>query len=209
MYYSRNSPSPRYTELLHKYNILHAEGDTVNKIAAEKTFDGRSLKPHVSELLSIIRGSEAKSVLDYGCGKANGHDKFEMTMPNGGILRGLKEIWGVSEIGLYDPGYAPHNTLPTKTYDGAICTDVLEHCPEEDIDWILSEIFGFADKFVFCTIALYPASKTFSDGVNVHITLKNIGWWLDKFEFISKKFNNKKYFIVGMRTPQNMLFIQS
>lgn len=61
-------------------------------------------------------------------------------MPDGRKINGLKDIWRVDSITLYDPGYEPYSTLPVGDFDGVICTDVLEHCPEEDIPWIFKRI---------------------------------------------------------------------
>jgi hypothetical protein len=178
--YSRANPSPRYLELLQTYRELHRHGDELNDLAPDQTFDGRSLSPHVHLIRMAVQQHGLRSLLDYGCGKAKVHIEGHMTLPDGRKLRGLREIWGVDGIRLFDPGYAPYSELPTGTYDGVICTDVLEHCPEEDIDWIMGELFGFAEKFLFCTIACYPAKKNLPSGENAHITLKNPGWWIDR-----------------------------
>ena len=58
-----------------------------------------------------------------------------------------------------------------------ISTDVLEHCPEDDLAWIVDEIFGFADRFVFANVACYPASKRLPTGENAHCTIKPRDWW--------------------------------
>ena len=45
-------------------------------------------------------------------------------------------------ITCYDPGYEPHSRLPQGKFDGVLCTDVLEHCPQDDLEWIVGELFG-------------------------------------------------------------------
>ncbi|MCA9100776.1 MAG: class I SAM-dependent methyltransferase, partial [Planctomycetales bacterium] len=74
-------------------------------------------------------------------------------------------------------GYAPFRQLPVGRFDGVICTDVLEHCPEDDVPWILGEIFAFARKLVFCNVACYPAQKRLPNGENAHCTVKSRTWW--------------------------------
>ena len=187
MAYSRANPSPRYVKLLQAYVDLHQHGDALNHVAPEQTFDGRSLSPHVHLIRMAVQQYGLRSLLDYGCGKAKVHTEGHMTLPDGRKLRGLREIWGVDGIRLFDPGYAPYSEAPTGTYDGVICTDVLEHCPEEDIDWIIGELFRFAEKFLFCTIACYPAEKNLPSGENAHITLKNSGWWIDRITAAAAK----------------------
>lgn len=193
MKYTRTKPSPRYLELLRVYKDLHQQGDQLNDIPAEMTFDGCSLKDHINTVRGAVEIFGLRTILDYGCGKAVGYQKARMTLPDGRKLRGLKEIWDVDDIRLFDPGYAPHSAVPTGTYDGVLCTDVLEHCPEEDIGWIIDELFGFAEKFLFCTIACYPARKKLPNGENAHITLKNAGWWIDRIEAAAVKRPQVKY----------------
>ncbi|MDZ7826030.1 MAG: hypothetical protein U5R48_08495 [Gammaproteobacteria bacterium] len=58
-----------------------------------------------------------------------------------------------------------------------ISTDVLEHIPEEDIGWVLDDLFGHAGKFVYVVAACYPAKKIMPDGTNAHCTLQSPTWW--------------------------------
>ncbi len=86
----------------------------------------------------------------------------------------------------YDPGYAPHSARPPGRFDGVISTDVLEHCPEEDLAWILEEIFGYATRFVYLNVACYPARKTLPNGENAHATVRPPDWWRDKVAAASR-----------------------
>ena len=56
------------------------------------------------------------------------------------------------------------------TYDGVISTDVLEHIPEEDIPWVLDDLFAQAKTFIYAVAACYPAKKIMPDGTNAHCT---------------------------------------
>ena len=61
------------------------------------------------------------------------------------------------------------------------CMKVLEHCPEEDVDWILEEMFSYATRFVYATIACYPAQKHLPNGENAHCTIQPVEWWEARF----------------------------
>ena len=50
----------------------------------------------------------------------------------------LRSYFGIHQLCLYDPAFPGHWTLPPGEFDVVVCTDVLEHCPEEDLDWILA-----------------------------------------------------------------------
>jgi hypothetical protein len=58
---------------------------------------------------------------------------------------------------------------------------VLEHCPEQDIDWIVGEMFGYANSMLFCTISCQPAVKSLPTGENAHITVREPVWWQQVF----------------------------
>ena len=199
--YSRSDPSPRYRALVDLNRQMHEDGDARHGIPAADTFDGRSLKPHVAIIKGLVDRLGAKTLLDYGAGKGEGYSKAAVRLPDGRVLNGLKEIWGLDRVTLYDPGYAPHARLPEGSFDAVISTDVLEHCPEEDIPWIIDEIFGYARRFVFVTIALYPAAKSLPTGENAHITLKSVGWWTDRLEAALARHPGRRYF--ASVAPQN------
>ena len=55
----------------------------------------------------------------------------------------------------------------------------MEHITKEDLDWVVDEILGFANKFVYLNIACYPATKILPNGENAHVTQESPGWWLD------------------------------
>ena len=78
---------------------------------------------------------------------------------------------------LYDPAYKEHNTLPDRTFDGVISTDVLEHIPEEVIPKTLYQIFERAKKFVYLAICTRLANAILPNGENAHCTVKEPDWW--------------------------------
>ena len=109
-------------------------------------------------------------MLDYGCGKAiqylkeNAHNEY---------FRGIMPS-------LYDPGVAKYSELPKGKFDGVICTDVLEHIEEDDLDVVIKGIFKKAKKFVYLGICNTPADSFLPDGRNSHVTLRSFNWWVDK-----------------------------
>lgn len=192
--YSRLNPSPRYRELLSLYSELHDEGDQANALPSEETFNGYSLRPHVGTIAQIVANYDIHTILDYGCGKAQGYDNWAGTR-DGKPAKGLKEIWAVDEIALYDPGYAPYRKLPTESFDLVISTDVLEHCPKEDMPWIVDEMFSLSKTCVFCTVAIYLAKKKLPTGENAHITIEPPEWWKGVFDAAAAHHGNRQYFL--------------
>lgn len=175
--HSRQNPSFRYQELIQQYQEMHIHGDRKTGAAPEKTYFGRSLLKHVDKIAWLIQMFESKSVLDYGCGKATVYLEYPML-----------EKWNIQNIQFYDPGVFHYSSLPPGSYDGVICIDVLEHCPEEDLDWILEELFSKANHFVYASIACYPATKSLPNGENAHCTVESESWWSEKIHAVHDRY---------------------
>lgn len=180
--YSRSNPSPRYQAMLALYREMHEQGDKRYGIPPAEMFSGLSIHPHVGAITYLLQQYRCESMIDYGCGKAEGYTEPLIPLPDGRQAKGLREYWQPVKIALYDPGVPGFDKIPSAPADAVISTDVLEHIPEEDIPWILDEIFSLAKRIVFLTIACYPARKMLPTGENAHITLRSPGWWLDRID---------------------------
>jgi len=189
MQYSRENPSARYRELVRMYQDMHVHGERFMGVAPQHTFDGRSLRKEVVRIKRLIEQTGALTILDYGSGKGGEYEPRRVVVPGEeGAWDGVIDYWGVDEVTCYDPGYAPFNKLPSGTFDGVVCTDVLEHCPEEDIvSWIVPEIFSYAERFVYLAVACYPANKRLPNGENAHCTIQPVEWWRDVIQRAAAK----------------------
>lgn len=159
---------------------MHLEGDPANGIPADKLFDGRALTPHIETLRQLLRRAGCHSLLDYGCGKAKAHETTRAEHPDGTVSQGLQSVWALERVAYYDPAVREYAALPEGRFDAVISTAVLEYVPEEDIDWVLAEIVGYAQRLVFLSIACYPSHLTLPSGENYHVTLRSPGWWADR-----------------------------
>ena len=175
--HSRDNPSPRYRELLSLYERMHREGNTGQTKSPDETYAGGSLRPHLAVIRALARRTAAKSMLDYGSGKGMLYKQRDLTLPNGETVPSVADYLGVEKIVCFDPGVPEYSSFPLEKFDGVVSTDVLEHCPEEDIPWIVDEMFSAAKKFVFANVANYPAAKTLPNGENAHCTQRSPAWW--------------------------------
>jgi 2-polyprenyl-3-methyl-5-hydroxy-6-metoxy-1,4-benzoquinol methylase len=175
--YSRSNPSPRYRELTALYAQMHVGGLPDQNIKAKDLFAGSSIIPQLPKIKLLVEKLGAKTLLDYGCGKGLQYRAQNIKLRSGEIIATVQGYLGVDAIACYDPGVTEFQTFPAAQFDGVISTDVLEHCPEPDLPWILGEMFGAARKFVFANIAAYPAAKTLPNGENAHCTVRPQEWW--------------------------------
>lgn len=132
---------------------------------------GEKVVEHVWDIQDLCYRYKAKKLLDYGCGKAYAYKH-----------RKIHWLWGAN-VHLYDIGIEAYRNLPPaqEEIDGVISIDVLEHIPEGEIDDVLSYWYSLNPSFVYASVAQYPANAKLSDGSNAHVTLKESGWWEDKF----------------------------
>ena len=191
--YNRENPSQDYKELVTQYQILHTKG--LKDRPGNAFFNGISLAVHIERLTKLMLLEGVKSLLDYGCGKALLYDDMKYKeMPideNGQVLsKPLSKLWQLDYFSLYDPAYEKYSKLPKGKYDAVICTDVIEHIDEKDVDWILDEIFSYGRKFVFVTIACYKALKKFEDGRNLHVNVKQPSYWKEKLLKLHNKYSH-------------------
>ena len=135
--------------------------------ANQKAFAGFSIKNYVDDIAKLVYATGAQSLLDYGSGKGYQY-----------LAKRVHEQWGGILPTCYDVGVRQLSDRPVGTFDGVICTDVMEHIDEPDVDRILADIFSFAEKFVFLCISCRPAKKKMlPDGRNVHLTVRSPEWW--------------------------------
>ena len=183
---SRHNPSDDYVNLVKMYEEKHDQG--------EGMFNGRSLLKFVDLIKLYLENNNCKSVLDYGCGKAVLYtDKFSEVTDE--IDCPLPEYWGLDECELFDPGYEKYGKLPIHRKDAVICTDVLEHVAEEDLGWVVEEIFSYAKKIVFLNVACFKALKVLPDGRNAHISVFSPNDWLQMLAEKSRQFKHLKIYL--------------
>lgn len=184
----KNKFSEQYYNLIKEYKYVHENGISKKNffIPNIHTFSGHSLKPWVKHIKNIVSISKSKTILDYGCGKAKYYFN-ELEIENK-KYKNLHDYWSISEVKLFDPGVERFSDYPNKKYDGVVCTDVLEHVLMDDLDDVVRDIFSFAKKFVFFVISTELDSKFFTNGQNVHVTVKNDSWWKSFFKKIKNDY---------------------
>jgi len=163
--------------------------DQYKQIHKEKKY-GVSGDGHVPWLKKLIP-SDADSILDYGAGQSN-------------TAYLLKKETGIEDVVAYDPAVEGRDIKPERDFDVVVCTDVMEHVPEEEIDGVLTDIWGYAPVAVFA-IALKPAAATLPNGENAHCTVKPKEWWESRLKQVWREVEyipSKKYFWAWFKVSQ-------
>lgn len=199
--HTREKPSAKYQELLSYYRNMHSQGYTrvVNGesvyTSAADAFPGNELPNYVRPVRALIRGTGARTILDYGAGKG-----MQYTWPvdvDGAHFHSVQQYWGVDRIEMYEPALPGRDRLPSQPLDAVVCTDVLEHIPESDIPWIVDEMFSFARRFVFASVACYPAMARLPSGENAHCTVRSPAWWEGLLKMTAARHPGVQYLVVA------------
>jgi hypothetical protein len=183
--FTKDRPSRRYGELLKQYGLLFAAKDSSANHSAKALVEKRSIGLHEVEISQMIAEAGAKSVLDFGAGTGASYQPFAVgpEKAKGWSLA----AWPGTRITCYDPVNVEFSTAPKGKFDGVISVDALQHIPEEDIGWVLDEMFGAAKSFVFAAGSSVPAQQRLPDGRAVPCTVQPLEWWKGQFELASKR----------------------
>jgi len=130
---------------------------------------GNALSVQAHFIQKMIEETESKTLLDFGCGKA---DYENNKIHNRWFHNILPER--------YDFAIPKWSKMPKGTFDGVFSVDVMEHIPEEEVDDVLKTHFEKANKFVFLGISTQLANQILPNGENAHCTVEDQDWWTSK-----------------------------
>jgi len=115
--------------------------------------------------------SESNSLLDYGAGYGEFKKQMDDEYPNAKF-----------NIHEYEPGIVGKDEDPP-VCDATVSFDVLEHVEPNKIDDVLQHIYNKTNKWAYLVICCIPARKTFPDGQNLHLLVREPEWWLEKLKY--------------------------
>lgn len=194
-------PAPRHKTMIgvNKPELISKEYISLNrKLHQDVPTFGMGGAKHTEAIINLSKELKTTSILDYGCGK--GMLARELPFP----------IWE------YDPA-VPEKSAPPKPADIVVCTDVLEHIEPDKLKFVLDDIRFCMKKVGYFVISTRKALKTYANGQNTHLLVKDKAWWekqLSKFfqigTVIHKERESELHIVVGPKpviTP-DMLTIE-
>ena len=121
---------------------------------------GTTADQYADQVWGIARQLQAKTILDYGCGKQ-------------ALKKHIPHIKG------YDPCIPGLDGRPEPA-DLVTCIDVLEHVEPDQIDSVLDDLKALTKHCIFLVVCKVAAMKILEDGRNAHLIQEPLVWWLPK-----------------------------
>lgn len=130
-------------------------------------------------LQQLLEREGTRTILHWGFGTAGEIPPF---------LANMCEQAGV-RVETCDPADPAHGTPPSAEFDGVVCAGGLDHLPDEDVPWVIDEMFRRARTFVYTAVHDDPPARTLADGSELVGRARGREWW------------NELYGAAGIRYP--------
>ncbi len=165
--FSAVRPSGQYTALLKRLRAARDHGERPQGPA--RVLPGSEVK----DVRDLVARTDARTILDYGVGK--GDEGY--AAPGGSVTQ-----YGAQTVTRYEPAFPPLADSPSERFDGVGCTEVLEYLPDEDVPWVIEDLFTHARRFVYATVTDASQTKVLPGGTQLRSRPRGRSWWYAYFE---------------------------
>lgn len=154
-----------------------------------KNWSGNDSKNYHNQIRWLMDRYQARTVLDYGCGKGQQYQELNGYVPSHSAPGERTEPMtfqtriNAESVYKFDPCVEEFAQEPIgQTFDAVICTQVLGSIPDQDMAWIKDKFMNYATKFVFIGLHNIPAKNKKriydSNYINYHRTVE---WYQEQF----------------------------
>jgi hypothetical protein len=174
--FTKQTPSRRFGEMIGQYKEL-ATGKGSPDVAAMVV--ERPLANAQNDVAKLAKETGASSLLDFGAGTGKAYGS---TGP-----AATHASWPGIAVTLFDPMTQAFPQPQAERYGGVIAVGALQHVPEEDIGWVLDEMFKSADSFVYAMVPSAAATQSLPNGAPAPCNVQKPEWWKGQFEAAAKR----------------------
>jgi mitochondrial fission protein ELM1 len=115
-------------------------------------------------------------------GRCDARRLLEVRLCDAGPDRGLRGQLSKVDVGQIGVFADLPKGGPPDEFDGVVCAEGLEHLPDEDVPWVVEELFTRARRFVYVSIEEPADPRTLPDGRVLESGERGWAWWSPLFE---------------------------
>ncbi len=97
------------------------------------------------------------------------------------------------EVSHYNPACATSARSACEAVDGVLCTDTLDFLPDEDVPWMLEELFRYAHRFVSVSVSSVPYERRLPNGSRLQGRVRSLPWWRTHLDSLSPRYPNVQW----------------
>ncbi len=175
--FSAARPSAQYKVLLAQVRRACSR-EQENGLRESRPSEGLGSSEEIPGLQDLVTAVEARTILAYGLSQGrdgHGASGVRICHPTG------------QTVARYALAFSPVTEQPSGRFDGVVCTEVLEYLPDEDVPWVIDELFRHAGRFVYATVTIYSRTQVLADGTSLQNRPCNQSWWVAHFEAASAR----------------------
>ncbi len=102
----------------------------------------------------------------------------------------------------YNPAFAASARSSCEAVDGVVCTDTLDFLPDEDVPWMLEELFRHARHFVSVSVSAVPYERRLLNGTRLQGRARPLPWWQTHLDGLSLRYSNVQWYLTLQSPPR-------
>jgi len=117
--------------------------------STNKTWNGGSTLGYAHEIKELVKKYNAKTLLDYGCGKALHYEENSPIKFDNGVT--FDKYLGIEKVFKYDPCVEKFSILPPvdEKFDAVMMIQAIGLVPDKDIPWVVELLMQHTKSFCY------------------------------------------------------------
>lgn len=171
--FSRENPSQAFKDLCNAAQdpqIISRRNDS------EPT---KTVRSNQTGLAQLLEACSARTVLD--C-------RISVATPGSILQFPAVAKAGIEQLVEFDPTAHLEQAASSECVDAVVCLETLDFVPDDDIPWLLRQLFERSKRLVYCEVSNKPASQYLANGARLDRRNRPVEWWQYQFELVARHF---------------------